>query len=107
MTLRKTFAFNLRLFRKKKKFTQAQLAEKCDIATNYVGEMEKEKKFPSADVIEKLASALDVRPYILFYEAGDSNSDDNKNFLIKWEHEEKERILEEIFEAVKRILEKH
>lgn len=106
MSLRKTFAANVKLFRKEKNLTQAQLAEKCDIATNYMGEIEKEKKFPSVDVIEGLAAALEIQPYILFYERRDENSDD-RQLKIKWKQEEKEQISQEISEAVRKILGRH
>ena len=47
MALRNTFTENLKFYRKKTGLSQQQLAEKCDIATNYLSEIERGQKFPS------------------------------------------------------------
>ena len=43
-----------------------QLAEKCNISTNYLSEIETGKKFPSVEMIEILAKNLSIQPYMLF-----------------------------------------
>jgi len=45
-----------------------KLAENCDTATNYICEIEAGKKFPSVEMIEKIAQALQIQPYLLFFD---------------------------------------
>ena len=47
-------------------FTQAYLAEKADTSTNYIGLIEKRKRFPSPEMIERIATALGIEPKELF-----------------------------------------
>jgi transcriptional regulator with XRE-family HTH domain len=56
----------LKDFRKSRKISQARLAEICESSQAYIAEIEVGKKFPSPDMIEKIASALDVESYCLF-----------------------------------------
>jgi len=66
MTFQEIFITNLKDYRKLLKISQAKLAEKCDSSQAYIAEIEVGKKFPSPDMIEKIASALDVESYRLF-----------------------------------------
>lgn len=68
MHLRTVFTENLKFYRKESGLNQQQLAEKCDIATNYVSEIERGQKFPSVETIERLCSALRIPAYFLFIE---------------------------------------
>jgi len=42
-----------------------ELAEKADLSSGYIGEIEMGRKFPAPEVLERLAAALGVRPYRL------------------------------------------
>ena len=66
MKLRQIVARNLRILRKQKGLSQEELAFQAGINRNYVGQIEREEKSPTIDVIEKLAKPLDVRPEKLF-----------------------------------------
>jgi transcriptional regulator with XRE-family HTH domain len=46
--------------------SQAKLAEKADTSTQYVAMIELEKKFPSPEMLERLAAALKIDPPELF-----------------------------------------
>jgi transcriptional regulator with XRE-family HTH domain len=48
-----------------------RLAELCDTATNYIGEIEIGRRFPSLKLIEKIGQVLRVEPYIFFIEESD------------------------------------
>jgi transcriptional regulator with XRE-family HTH domain len=43
-----------------------QLADRCNSSQTYIAEIEVGKKFPSLDMIEKIAAALDIESYYLF-----------------------------------------
>jgi transcriptional regulator with XRE-family HTH domain len=62
MKLRAIVARNLRILRKQKGLSQEELADSAGINRNYVGQIEREEKSPTIDVIEKLAKPLDVWP---------------------------------------------
>lgn len=68
MKLRKIFIDNLKKIRKEKKISQMRIAELCETSTSYIGEIEIGKKFPSVEMIEKLANALNIKACELFME---------------------------------------
>jgi transcriptional regulator with XRE-family HTH domain len=66
-SIREVLARNLKMNRLKLGLTQEKLAEKADISTNYLAMVELARKFPSADMLERLAATLEIEPYELFY----------------------------------------
>jgi transcriptional regulator with XRE-family HTH domain len=65
MKLRQIVARNLRILRKQKGLSQEELAFQAGINRNYVGQIEREEKSPTVDMIEKLARALATEPETL------------------------------------------
>jgi transcriptional regulator with XRE-family HTH domain len=65
MKLRAIVARNLRILRKQKGLSQEELADSAGINRNYVGQIEREEKSPTIDVIEKLCDPLEVNPATL------------------------------------------
>ena len=59
-------AQNMKHYRKERRFTQEQLAEKIGTSTNYIGVIEIGSKFPSPKMIEKIAEALEIPSPKLF-----------------------------------------
>jgi len=43
-----------------------KLAEYCKTAHSYIGEIEAGRKFPSMELIEKIAQVLKIEPYLFF-----------------------------------------
>ncbi|MDR2716853.1 MAG: helix-turn-helix transcriptional regulator [Treponema sp.] len=64
--LKQLLAFNLKQSRTKLGLTQAKLAEKADASTQYVAMIELGRKFPSLDLLERLAAALEIDNLDLF-----------------------------------------
>ena len=64
--LREIFAKNLRENRRKCGFSQKKLAEKAGISTQYLAMMEIARKFPTAEVLERLSVAMGINVYELF-----------------------------------------
>jgi transcriptional regulator with XRE-family HTH domain len=56
--IRKVLAANIKVYRKAKALTQAQLAEQAGTATHYIAMIEGCKNFPSPDMIERIAAVL-------------------------------------------------
>ena len=65
--IKEIFAANLRENRRKKGFTQEKLAEIADISLRYIAILELGKSFPSGEMLEKIAGALDIQAFELFY----------------------------------------
>jgi len=65
--IKEVLARNLKINRLKTGLTQERLAEKADISLHYLAMIELARKFPSASMIERLAAALEIEPYELFY----------------------------------------
>ncbi|MDR2597123.1 MAG: helix-turn-helix domain-containing protein [Treponema sp.] len=68
--IKDVLAKNLKINRQKLDLTQEKLAEKAEISTHYLAMVELARKFPSAGMIERLAVALEIEPYELFYMPG-------------------------------------
>jgi transcriptional regulator with XRE-family HTH domain len=64
--IRDVLAANLKQFRQARGWSQAFLAEKTKTSTNYIGMLENTVKFPSSEMIHKLAYALGIDPTDLF-----------------------------------------
>ena len=64
--IRDVLAANLKQFRQARGWSQAYLAEKTETSTNYIGMLENSVKFPSSEMIHKLAYALGIDPTDLF-----------------------------------------
>jgi transcriptional regulator with XRE-family HTH domain len=106
MKLKDVFIKNLRNFRKERGFTQAELAEKCDTATSYIGQIEIGNRFPSLEFIEKLAKILKIRPHLFFFIEADDDSDEQ---LLKKKKDsisdtKKEELTNRLTDAIRKIV---
>jgi transcriptional regulator with XRE-family HTH domain len=64
--IRQVLAGNMKKYRKIQGISQAKLAENINTATNYIAMIEIGKKFPSANMLERIARALNVDTPELF-----------------------------------------
>ena len=64
--LRHVLALNMKKKRQILGFSQAKLAEKVNTAPTYIAMIELEKKFPSVEMLERIAKALDMDTTELF-----------------------------------------
>jgi len=65
LDIKEIFAENLRKTRRKKGLTQEKLAEKANMSLQYLALLEIARKFPSGEMLERLATALDIETYEL------------------------------------------
>ena len=65
-SLRDILAGNLKAFRHKSGLSQAKLAEKAGISTQYIAMIELSRQFPTPEVIERIAKALEIEAHELF-----------------------------------------
>jgi transcriptional regulator with XRE-family HTH domain len=64
--LRKVLASNMKYYRKALGISQAKLAEKARITDNYIALVETGKRFPSVNILEQIAQALEKDTTDLF-----------------------------------------
>ena len=65
-SLRGILAGNLKAYRRKCKISQAKLAEKAGISTQYIAMIELSRQFPTPEVMDRIAKALDIETHELF-----------------------------------------
>ena len=65
MNILKTFGTNVRTVRESRGLSQEALADKADLHRTYISDIERFQRNISLDNIQKLADALEVKPYEL------------------------------------------
>jgi len=58
-----------------------KLAEQCNTATSYIGDIEIGRRFPSIDMIEKIAQALRIEIYQFFKIQTDNSVSNTENLF--------------------------
>ena len=76
--LRQVLASNMRLYRKNLGISQAKLAEMSNITDNYVALIETGKRFPSVNMLERIAKAL-KRDTLELFSASQINAAKKRN----------------------------
>ena len=66
MNLREIVATNLRHMRHAKGLSQDELADRAGINRNYVGMLEREEHAATVDMLERIATILDIDPMEFF-----------------------------------------
>jgi len=66
VSIREILALNLKEYRRKNGFTQEKLAEKAGISANYLSMVEISRKFPSPEMLDRLAQTLNIQTFQLF-----------------------------------------
>jgi transcriptional regulator with XRE-family HTH domain len=65
-SLRKLFSQNIKRYRQRKGWSQEKLAEKIEISTNYLSDIETGRGWVSPFSLIKLANALEIEVFELF-----------------------------------------
>lgn len=65
-SIREILAANLKEYRRKSGFSQDKLAELADISSQYLATVETCRKFPTPEVLDRLAAALAIETHLLF-----------------------------------------
>jgi transcriptional regulator with XRE-family HTH domain len=64
--IRDVLAANLKKYRRRNDFSQDKLAELADISAQYLATVETRRKFPTPEVLDRLAAALGIESHLLF-----------------------------------------
>jgi transcriptional regulator with XRE-family HTH domain len=65
-SLRTVLAQNMKVQRQILGISQAQLAERVGTSANYIAQIETEMRFPTPEMLERIAVALEIDPPALF-----------------------------------------
>lgn len=79
----KLLGHNLKRMRTILQLSQLKLAEKCDLSTNFVSELEGGKAWVSAETLDRIASTLGVSPHVLFQPLAPQESPNVDEILLR------------------------
>ena len=99
MALKQIFISNMKNRRKQVGFTQEKLAELCNTDPCYIRQIEIGRRFPSIEYIERIAKALNIAPFRLFY---DESTTEDEGFFTQ-QKEQNQKIKAMLIENVTRI----
>ncbi len=95
-------SLNLRRGRTRLGFSQARVAEECELTPNYISEIESGAKFPSAAVLSRIARVLGMRPAELFFEEQQWELRDRQDSIARFASELKTKLGDDIDDLVRR-----
>lgn len=94
----------IRSLRKIRDLSQEELAEKADISSKYLGEIERGRSNLTIDIMEKLSAALEVNVVDLFDSQHESSRAILRQEIQSLIREADEKELKTIFRVLKSIL---
>ena len=92
--IRTTLGNNIKLFRNRRNWSQSDLAESAGISINYLGEIERGRKWPHPETLWSLTEALNVEVFELFHEESMQLPLDTQVIL--------NRFLNDVFSTIKK-----
>ena len=92
--LEKIVQDNIQYFRNELEWTQEKLAEKAGLSKIYLAEIESHKRKPSIPMMEKLAKALRIEPYLLMVDNPGDFLSEKKN-----QHE----IIDQVIDSIQKL----
>jgi transcriptional regulator with XRE-family HTH domain len=98
--VRSILAGNLKLYRSRRNWSQADLAEKSDISVVYLSDIERGNKWPYLDTLVKLAGAFEMEVFELL-KPQDDLSADTASIVAKFS-EETAAIIEKSLENMRK-----
>jgi len=111
MEMMKVSIHNMKKYRKKRRISQMKLAGMLETSTNYIGEIEINSRVPSLAMVEKIAQALNIKPFRLFVydsEPKDDTPQEAEDYLecltTKERKDLSQRIVKSITSEVEQIL---
>lgn len=83
-----------------------KLAELCSTSTSYIGQIEIGNRFPSLEMIEKIANALKISPHLLFFVESDGFATEKVENLKAEQLSEaaKDDLIKRLTDAIRRVV---
>jgi transcriptional regulator with XRE-family HTH domain len=99
MGLQQLLMANMKKRRKQLGLTQEKLAEMCETDACYISQIEIGNRFPSLEYLERIANALALEPYLLFYNETSQEAD---KYLTR-SKEQKQKFKEMLIDNVNKL----
>jgi transcriptional regulator with XRE-family HTH domain len=100
--LKNVLGKNLKYFRFRRHFSQADLAAKADISVNFLSNIERGNNFPLGGTLCSLAKALDIEVFELF--KGDIVPEDHKEVINRFSEDVKGTLISALDGVFKQYL---
>lgn len=97
-------AANIKRIRKDMKLTQAELAERAGISSGYMCDIERSRRWPSADKLARLAEVLKMDPFQLFLPTEDSPYFDRHRTLTSFSKQVTEAFTKDLTEVFENMM---
>lgn len=97
-------AYNVRRARHRLGYTQAFVAEQCDVTPGHISEIEHGHSFPSPRLFEQLAHVLAVKPYELMLDRSDDQSTGERHSLLSFAQDLKHHVIADVDELIRDYL---
>lgn len=81
--IKSIFSQNLKNARKENNMTQEMLAEKCNITTQFIRNIEAKEKLGSINTLINICLSLNITPNKLFYEIFQNNIKEDEDLINK------------------------
>ncbi len=94
--LQRIVAGNIKRVRKELGLTQSHLAENAGISTGYMCDIERARRWPSADILARLSAALKLDPFQLLLPTIDYPCFDRRHALTIYSRQLKEALEDKI-----------
>ena len=108
--LRDIFIRNLKFYRKQKRLSQEKLSYAIDMSMNYINQLENKSSFPPPEIIDKIASVLNIRPIQLFDETESPENiiaSNRKDFAKELAEEVSKRLNPDIHKCIETVIQEH
>jgi transcriptional regulator with XRE-family HTH domain len=94
--IRTIFGKNVRIYRNRRNWSQADLAEYANISINFIGDIERGKKWPHPETLTKLANALEIKVFELFMEENKEPNRETKKIM--------NRFMKDVYLAINKTM---
>jgi transcriptional regulator with XRE-family HTH domain len=102
--IREAFRENLRRERKRYGYSQEHFAELCGLSQNYIAALENGRKYPSPEAMQKIARALNLKPYLLIVEDDPGEVSERAESMTRFIDEARRRIEIDLEECARLFL---
>jgi transcriptional regulator with XRE-family HTH domain len=100
--IKSTLGKNIKFFRFRRQYSQADLAEKADISITFLSNIERGLKFPKPDILSQIAEGLEVNVYELF--KTEFVPDNNKDQILSLSEDVSKNVNQALDNVFKRYL---
>jgi transcriptional regulator with XRE-family HTH domain len=100
--IKATLGKNIKFYRFRRQYSQADLAEKANISITFLSNIERGIKFPKPDILSQIAKSLEVNIPDLF--KTDIISDDNKEQILNLSEDITTKVNQTLKEVFKQYL---